>query len=66
MNLKEKGLSAYCAHCVVWNSLLPIEWFGYPLYVYDLPRKPEDPCKIFIFKDHSKVSNEYFIKLDQT
>ncbi len=59
MNLGQEGLPAYCTHCPVWNSLLPFEWFGNPLWVYDLPTKPEDPCKAYIYKNSEDIPKEY-------
>ena len=59
-NLNQEGLPAYCAHCPVWNSLMPIEWFGFPLWVYKLPKSSSEPCKIHIFKNPEKIPQEYF------
>jgi hypothetical protein len=59
-NLNQKGLPAYCTHCPVWNSLLPIEWFGFPLWVYELPKSSSESCKIHIFKNPENIPQEYF------
>ncbi|MBW2091797.1 MAG: hypothetical protein JRI34_06690 [Deltaproteobacteria bacterium] len=63
MNLNQEGLPAYCGHCPVWNSLLPIEWFGYPLWVYELPREAGEACKVHIYKNPEAVPAEYFQRL---
>ena len=62
-NLMQKGLPGYCAHCPVWNSLLPVEWFGHPLWVFDLPTEPADACRVHIFKDPGNVPEGYYKRL---
>lgn len=63
LNLGRKGLPAYCSHCILWNTLLPLEWFGFPLWVYDLPRKAEDVCRLYLFKNLRDVPDDYFTGL---
>ncbi|RMF93203.1 MAG: hypothetical protein D6734_10625 [Candidatus Schekmanbacteria bacterium] len=53
---------AYCSHCMVWNNIQCIEWFGHPQWIHEPPEKPEDPCIFHIYKDPSKIPAEYYEK----
>lgn len=49
----------YCTHCQILFGALPMDKYGNPLWVIDAPKKPEDPCTILIYKDRSKIPEEY-------
>jgi len=38
---QRKGVCAYCAHCCLLHTKIPIERFGYPLRVLDPPTYPD-------------------------
>jgi hypothetical protein len=49
----------YCTHCQILFGAFPMENYGNPLWVVDAPKKPEEPCRILIYKDRSKIPEEY-------
>ena len=60
MTFNRPDFSSYCAHCAVWNSILPIEWYGHAQWVHTPPQKPEDPCVFHIYKDPRDIPSEYY------
>lgn len=59
MTLQRADFQSYCTHCPVWLSILAIEWYGFPLWVVEPPKRAEDVCHIHIYKDATKVPREY-------
>lgn len=61
--LGREGLFAYCVSCPLrWE----VDWLnehGYPLIIFDPPRKPGDPCVQTIYKDPRDVPEEYFQRM---
>ncbi len=55
-----KGLPYYCVHCSLMNELLPIEWVGYPVSPMDPPKKAEDPCVMYYYKDPKQIPERYW------
>ena len=55
-----EAFSSYCSHCAVWNSILPIEWYGHPHWVHSPPARNEDPCVFHIYKDPRDIPAEYY------
>ncbi|MBI5374670.1 MAG: hypothetical protein HZA77_04510 [Candidatus Schekmanbacteria bacterium] len=53
---------AYCSHCMVWNNIQCIEWFGHPQWIHEPPKTANDPCVFHIYKDPSKIPAEYYEK----
>lgn len=49
----------YCTHCQILFGAFPMDNYGNPLWVINAPKKPEDPCQILIYKDRSKIPEEY-------
>jgi len=49
----------YCTHCQILFGAFPMDNYGNPLWIVEAPKKPEDPCRILIYKDRSKISEEY-------
>jgi len=65
MTFQQQNFPVYCAHCAVWNSLLTFEWYGHPLWVFDPPKEPDDPCRIYIYKDPKYIPEKYYRLLDK-
>jgi hypothetical protein len=56
-----KGFPLYCTHCTFMNEILPIEWYGVPLYPSKAPEDfDHDPCVWFWFKDPEAIPEEYW------
>jgi len=55
-----KGLPYYCVHCSLMNERLPIEWVGHPVNPMEPPRKAEDPCIMYYYKDPDKIPEKYW------
>jgi hypothetical protein len=56
-----EGFPLYCTHCAFMNELLPIKWYGLPLY----PSKPpqdfdHDPCVWYWYKRAEDIPDEYW------
>ena len=70
----EKGICLYCVHCIVLMEEMPIDRFGYPVRVIDPPQYPDtdrDPmvrqkCQWQMFKDPTKVPEEYYTRVGRT
>ena len=46
----------YCTHCTLMNELLPIKWYGMPLYPSDPPDDfDRDPCIWYWYKDPADI-----------
>ena len=56
-----EGFPLYCTHCAFMNELLPIRWYGLPLYP---SRPPEDfdhdPCVWYWYKRAEDIPDEYW------
>jgi hypothetical protein len=69
-----KGVCLYCAHCIILMEEMPIDRFGYPVRVIDPPVYPDtdrDPamrqkCQWQMFKDPTKVPEEYYTRVGRT
>jgi hypothetical protein len=56
-----KDFPLYCTHCTFMNELLPIKWYGMPLYPSHPPEDfDHDPCTWFWFKDPADVPELYW------
>ena len=50
------GFPLYCTHCTLMNELLPIKWYGMPLYPSDPPDDfDRDPCTWYWYKDPADI-----------
>src|SRR5258706_10358272 len=50
------GFPLYCTHCSFMNELLPIRWYGAPLYPSDPPDDYDrDPCIWYWYKDPERI-----------
>ena len=49
----------YCTHCHILFGAFPMDNYDNPLWVVDALNKPEESCRILIYKDRSKVPEEY-------
>ena len=59
------GVARYCIHCAM-NTILTIEWGGYPIWVTEYPDDPNDPCKYIIYKDPKDTPEKYFTEVGKT
>jgi hypothetical protein len=51
-----EGFPLYCTHCTLMNELLPIKWYGMPLYPSDPPDDfDRDPCTWYWYKDPADI-----------
>jgi hypothetical protein len=51
----------YCTHCAFMNEILPIEWYGAPLYPSEAPLDfDRDPCVWYWYKDPAEVPSLYW------
>jgi hypothetical protein len=56
-----EGFPLYCTHCAFMNELLPIRWYGMPLYPSRAPEDfDHDPCVWYWYKDPAKVPDEFW------
>ena len=57
-SLGRKGLSYYCAHCVISMEVISMERFGYPAWV-NMP-SADGRCTQYIYKDPQSIPEEYY------
>jgi hypothetical protein len=51
----------YCTHCTFMNELLPIKWYGMPLYPSDPPDDYDrDPCTWYWYKDPDNIPDRHW------
>jgi hypothetical protein len=51
----------YCTHCSFMNELLPIKWYGTPLYPSDPPTDfDKDPCVWYWYKDPVDIPDRHW------
>jgi hypothetical protein len=56
-----EGFPLYCTHCSFMNDLLPIKWYGMPLYPSDPPDDFErDPCVWYWYKDPQATPERFW------
>lgn len=56
-----KDFPLYCTHCAFMNELLPIRWYGMPLYPSRAPEDfDHDPCVWYWYKDPENIPDEYW------
>jgi hypothetical protein len=57
------GLPLYCTHCTFMNELLPIKWYGLPLYPSDPPNDYDtDPCVWYWYKDPADIPERHWTR----
>lgn len=56
----------YCAHCAMVNEVLAIENYGHPMRITEYPKKAEDPCVWYIYKDPQNIPAEYYERVGKT
>ncbi|MDO8567753.1 MAG: hypothetical protein Q7R57_03445 [Dehalococcoidales bacterium] len=57
------GVPYYCVHCCIWQEILPIEMYGYPLRVTAYNDDPHAPCGWYIYKKPELIPEEYFTRV---
>jgi hypothetical protein len=56
-----KNFPLYCTHCTFMNELLPIRWYGAPLYPSDPPKDfDHDPCTWYWYKDPGDIPERHW------
>ena len=53
----------YCAHNCVWWEVMAIEDIGYPVMIYEWSEDPNEPCKVYFYKDPNLIPEKYFTRL---
>jgi hypothetical protein len=57
----------YCTHCAFMNELLPIKWYGLPLYPSDPPDDfDHDPCTWYWYKDVADIPERHWTRYGLT
>lgn len=58
-----EGFPLYCTHCAFMNELLPIKWYGLPLYPSDPPEDYDrDPCTWYWYKDPADIPERHWAR----
>ena len=56
-----EGFPLYCTHCSFMNEILPIRWYGLPLYPSHPPEDYDhDPCVWHWYKDPAAIPDHYW------
>jgi hypothetical protein len=56
-----EGFPLYCTHCSFMNELLPIRWYGAPVYPSQPPENfDHDPCVWHWYKDPADIPAEHW------
>lgn len=50
----------YCSHCAMVNEILAIENYGHPMRITEYPKRAEDACIWYIYKDPKEIPAEYY------
>jgi hypothetical protein len=62
-----KDFPLYCTHCTFMNEMLPIEWYGLPLYPSNPPEDfDHDPCVWHWYKDVADIPEEHWSRYGAT
>jgi hypothetical protein len=60
-SFNREGMPIYCTHCTFMNELLPIEWYGAPLYPLDPPTDyGTQPCRWYWYKDPADIPARFW------
>lgn len=60
MTFSRPAFPSYCSHCAVWNSIMPIEWYGHPQWVHTPPASANEPCVFHIYRNPQDIPAEYY------
>lgn len=59
----KSNFPVYCTHCAFMNDILPIKWYGMPLFPADAPDDfDHDPCIWFWYKDPEAVPDRFWTR----
>jgi hypothetical protein len=51
----------YCTHCAFMNEILPIKWYGLPIFPAETPEDfDHDPCIWYWYKDPRDIPDSYW------
>ena len=57
------GFPLYCTHCSFMNELMPIKWYGLPLYPSDPPEDYDrDPCTWYWYKEPAAIPERHWAR----
>jgi len=60
-SFNREGMPLYCTHRTLMNELLPIKWYGAPLYPLDPPSDyHHDPCRWYWYKDPADIPARFW------
>jgi hypothetical protein len=60
------GFPLYCTHCTFMNELMPIRWYGMPMYPSEPPGDYDrDPCTWYWYKDPAAIPDRYWKRYGQ-
>lgn len=57
------GVPYYCAHCCVFNEIIPTERNGYPARITLYNDDPNEPHRMLIYKNPENIPEEYFTRI---
>ena len=61
------GFPLYCTHCAFMNEILPMKWYGVPLYPSDPPEDFDvDPCTWYWYKDATRIPDRHWSRYGLT
>ena len=60
MTFGRENFPVYCAHCAVWNAILPTEWYGRIHWAFTPPPTPHAPCVLRVYKDREAIPEEFY------
>ncbi|MGI8677629.1 MAG: hypothetical protein ACR2LX_02860 [Jatrophihabitans sp.] len=56
-----ENFPVYCTHCAFMNEILPIKWYGLPLFPAETPTNYDhDPCIWYWYKNPSNIPDHYW------
>jgi hypothetical protein len=65
MTFGRENFPVYCAHCAVWNAILPTEWYGRIHWAFTPPPTPHAPCVLRIYKEARGIPAEFYRAVGQ-
>lgn len=55
----------YCTHCIIWMDIVARVLFDHHIAIFEPPEKPEDVCKMLVYKEEVDVPTEKIINIPQ-
>ncbi len=60
------GVPYFCCHCCIHWEILPPELRSYPVRVFLIGDRPDDPCIHYFYKKPELIPEEYFARIGMT